>query len=87
MLHHNMRIHDLIFIAALLINRNHPMEGIAIPQSKPLTHNFSCLKELQQWKWRRAQGKEGPMSDPKWDPAQGEVSRPDTITEAVEHPQ
>jgi hypothetical protein len=22
---------------------------------------------------------------PKWDPAQGEVPRPDTITEAIEH--
>jgi hypothetical protein len=49
-----------------------------------LTHNCSCLKELQGWKQRRAWGKEGPVTDPNWDPAQGEVPRPDTITEAME---
>jgi hypothetical protein len=27
--------------------------------------------------------KEGPATGPKWDPAQGEVPRPDTITEAM----
>ena len=27
------------------------------------------------------------MIGPKWDPAQGEVPRPDTITEAMEHSQ
>jgi hypothetical protein len=27
------------------------------------------------------------MTGPKWDPAQGEVPRPDTITEAMEHSQ
>jgi hypothetical protein len=26
----------------------------AIPQSKTLTYNCSCLKELQRQKWRRA---------------------------------
>jgi hypothetical protein len=45
----------------------------------PLTHNCSCLKEFQGWKWRRAWGKE--------DLAQWEVPRPDTITEAMEHSQ
>jgi hypothetical protein len=25
-------------------------DGVAIPQSKTLTHNCSCLKELQGWK-------------------------------------
>jgi hypothetical protein len=37
--------------------------------------------------WRGAWGKEGPATGPKWDPAQGEVPRPDTITEAMEHSQ
>ena len=57
------------------------------PTVTTLTHNCSCLKELQGWKWREAWGKEGPATGPKWDPAQGEVPRPDTITEAMEHSQ
>jgi hypothetical protein len=28
--------------------------------------------------------KEGPGTGPKWDPVQGEVPRPETITEAME---
>jgi hypothetical protein len=28
-------------------------DGVAIPQSTTLTHNCSCLKELQEQKWRR----------------------------------
>ena len=43
-------------------------------------HSF-CLKELQGWKWR---GKEGPATDPQWDPAQRELLRSDTITEAMD---
>ena len=27
-------------------------DDVSIPQSKTLTHNYSCLKELQEWKWR-----------------------------------
>ena len=50
----------------------------------PLTHNCFYLKELQEWKWRGAWGKEGPVTGPKWDPGQGEVPRPDTIIEAME---
>jgi hypothetical protein len=42
------------------------------------------MKELQGWKWRGAWGKEGTVTVPKWDPAQGEVPRLDTITEAME---
>jgi hypothetical protein len=45
------------------------------------------LMKLQGWKWRGACGKVGPAIGPKWDPAQGEVPRPDTITEAIEHSQ
>jgi hypothetical protein len=30
-----------------------------------LTHNCYSLKELQGWKWRRAGGKEGPVTGPK----------------------
>jgi hypothetical protein len=45
------------------------------------SHYCSCVK------WRGAQGTEGPVTDPKWDLAQGEVPRPDTITEAMEHSQ
>jgi hypothetical protein len=32
----------------------------------------------------RSLKKEGPSTDPKWVPAQGEVPRPDTITEAMD---
>jgi hypothetical protein len=35
----------------------------------------------------RSPEKEGPVTGPKWDPAQGEVPRPDNITEAMECPQ
>jgi hypothetical protein len=31
--------------------------------------------------------KEGPVTGPSWDPAQGEAPRPDTNTEAMEHSQ
>ena len=34
---------------------------------------------------RSLRKKEGPVTDPKRDLAQGQVPRPDTITEAVEH--
>jgi hypothetical protein len=30
------------------------LDGVAISPSKILTQNFSCLKELQGQKWRRA---------------------------------
>jgi hypothetical protein len=52
-----------------------------------LTEKFSCLKNLKGWKWREACRKEGPTTGPKWDPAQGEVPRPHTITEAMERSQ
>lgn len=35
------------------------------PTVKTLTHNCSCLKELQGQKWRRAWGKGGPATGPK----------------------
>jgi hypothetical protein len=54
------------------------------PTVTPLTHNCFCLRELQGWKWRGAWGKEGPVTETKWNPAQGEAPRPDTITEAME---
>ena len=65
----------------------HQMREGGIPQSLTLTHNCSCLKELQGWKWRGACGKEGPATGPKWDPSQGQFPRPETITEAMEHSQ
>jgi hypothetical protein len=52
-----------------------------------MTHNCSCLKELQGWKCGGAWGKVIPATGPKWNPAQGGVLRPDTITEAMEHSQ
>jgi hypothetical protein len=51
------------------------------------THNCSCLKELQGQKWRGARGKGDPVTVPKWNPAQGEVPRPDTIIESMERSQ
>jgi hypothetical protein len=35
----------------------------------------------------RSLRKEGPATGPKWVPAQGEVPRPNTITEAIEDSQ
>jgi hypothetical protein len=61
--------------------------GNCHPTVTTLIHNCSCLKDLEEWKWRGARGKEGPVTSPKWDPTQGEVPRPDTITEAIEHSQ
>jgi hypothetical protein len=57
-------------------------DGVAIPQSKTLTQNCSCIKELQGQKWRRDWEKGGPVTSPNWGPAQGEAPRPDTITDA-----
>ena len=54
------------------------------PIVKTLTHNCPCLKELQGWKWRGTWGKQGLVTGPKWDPAQEESPRPDTITEDME---
>ena len=34
-------------------------------------------------RWR----KKGTVTGPKWDPAQGDAPKPDTITEAMEHSQ
>jgi hypothetical protein len=59
-------------------------EGVAIPQSKTLTHNCSCLKVLQGQKWKKARGKGDLLTGPKWYPAQREAPRPDNITEAKE---
>jgi hypothetical protein len=53
----------------------------------PLTINCFCTKELQGWKWRGAWREEGPVTGPKWDPAQGEVPAPGTITEVMEYSQ
>jgi hypothetical protein len=55
------------------------------PTVTPMTHTFSCLKELQGWKWRRTWGKEDPVTGPKWDPAEEEAPRTNTITEAMEY--
>jgi hypothetical protein len=49
------------------------MDGVVIIQSKNLTQNCSILKELQGQKWREESGKEGPVTDPNWDPFQGEL--------------
>jgi hypothetical protein len=58
------------------------------PTVTSLTHNYSCLKELQGWKWRETWGKEDLIRGPKWDPDQGEVvPRLDTIPEALESTQ
>jgi hypothetical protein len=62
----------------------HQVRGGGHPTITSLTHNCFCLKQLQRWKWREAWEKEGPATGPKWVPAQGEVPRPDSITEAME---
>jgi len=36
-----------------------------LSHNQTLTHNSSCLKEMQGWKWRKAWGKEGPVTGPK----------------------
>ena len=57
--------------------------NVAIPQSKILTHNCSCLKELQGQKHQRDWVKEGSVTGPTWDSSQGLGPRPDTITDAM----
>jgi hypothetical protein len=57
------------------------------PIVKTLTHNCFCLRELQGWKWRGSWVNEGSATGPKWDPGQGVILRPDTITEAMERSQ
>jgi hypothetical protein len=49
-----------------------------------VTQTQKDMHELRGWKWRRASGKVGPETGPKWVPAQREVLRPNTITEAIE---
>jgi hypothetical protein len=63
-------------------------EGLGCyPTVKTLTNNCFCLRELQRMKLRRAWRKEDPYTVPKQDPAQGEVPRPDSITETMERSQ
>ena len=78
---------ELVEPASSRMTRHGVGDGVAIPHLKLLTHNCPSLKELHQWQWRGAWGKEGLLTGSKWDPAQGEVSRPDTITEAMKHKQ
>jgi hypothetical protein len=59
-------------------------DGVAIPQPHLWLIIASVRKNYRDGKWRGAWGKEGPAIVPKWDPAQVEVPRPDTITEAME---
>ena len=54
---------------------------------KTLTYIFSCLKELQGSKLRGTWVKQSPATGQRCNPALGEVQRPDTITEAMEHSQ
>jgi hypothetical protein len=51
-----------------------------------LPHNCSCLKK-NYWdgNGKQPEEKEGPATGPRWDPTQGEIPRPDTITEAMEY--
>ena len=50
------------------------------PTVKNSDSELFCLKELQGQKWRRDQGKDGPVTGPTWDPAQGEAPSPEIIT-------
>jgi hypothetical protein len=61
----------------------HQVDEVAIPQSKSLTQNCFCLKELQGQKWRRAWGKGGQVTDRSCDIAQGKAPKPDTVAGAV----
>jgi hypothetical protein len=44
--------------------------GVAIPQSKSLAQNCSCLPKLQRQKWRRASEKGSPVIGLNCDPGQ-----------------
>jgi hypothetical protein len=46
---------------------------------------FFFLKLFHEMRMERSLRKRRSSDRPKWDPAQGEVPRPDTITEAMEH--
>jgi hypothetical protein len=54
-----------------------------IPQSKTLTQNCSCLKELQGQKQGRDWEKGNPETGPTWYSHQGKAPRPNTITTAM----
>ena len=60
---------------------------VSIPQSRTLTLNCTCLKDLQGQKWRSTCGKGALATGLNWQSAQGEVPRTDTITEAMEYSQ
>jgi hypothetical protein len=42
-------------------------DWVTNPQSKYLTQNCPCLKELQEQKWRKDGKKGGPLIGPTWD--------------------
>jgi hypothetical protein len=61
-------------------------EGVVIPQSYFDPYLF-LYERTARMEMERSQGKEGPVTGPKWDPAQGETPRSGTIAEAMEHSQ
>jgi hypothetical protein len=58
-------------------------DGVAIPTVKNSDRELFLFERTAGTKWRRAWGKGGPVTSPKWDPAQEETPRTDTIIEAM----
>ena len=56
--------------------------GFAIPQSKSLTQNCSCLKELQRQNGEKTEKKkkQNAVTGTNWDSFQGQATKSDTIT-------
>ena len=60
------------------------LQEVRDPQSKFLTQNCSCLKELQKKKKKKIKetGKGGSVTGPPWDPSHcSGTLRPDTVTD------
>jgi hypothetical protein len=58
-----------------------------IPQSHLWPIIASFWNNYRDGNEEESKGKEGPVTGQKWDPAQGDIPRPDTITETIEHSQ
>ena len=77
----------MIFSSSIHLPAKHRMSSFLVTTVSTLTHNRSHLNELQGWKWRGSWGKEGLATGSKWYAANGEVPRPENITEAMESSQ
>ena len=62
-------------------------DGVGIPESQLWTTIVHVWKNYKDGNGEEPEEKNCPAIGPKWDLAQGEVPRPDTMTEATERSQ